>query len=86
MRAYQISFSKSAEKELLRLPEKIGAKIFAKIELLAFDPRPAGCKKLAGSVNSYRLHIGDYRELYTIEEDMLLVEIVGIGDRKDVYK
>jgi mRNA interferase RelE/StbE len=86
MKTYRIDFSKSAEKELLNLPKKIGAQILSKIDLLAINPRPSGCKKLIGSLNSYRIRIGDYRVLYTIEDNILLVDIVTIGNRKDVYR
>ena len=65
MNLYRITFSKSAEKELLNLPKKIGSQILAKIDLLAVNPRPSGCKKLTGSLNSYRIRIGDHRVLYT---------------------
>lgn len=86
MRPYQITFSKSAEKELLNLAKKIGSQILAKIDLLAINPRPSGCKKLIGSLNSYRIRIGDYRVIYTITDKELLVDIVTIGDRKEVYR
>ena len=86
MKPYRITFSKSAEKELLSLPKKIGSQILAKIDLLAVNPRPSGCKKLTGSSNSYRIRVGDYRVLYTIVDKELLVDIVTIGDRKEVYK
>ena len=86
MRDYQITFSSSAEKELLSLPKKLGSQILSKIDLLAQNPRPSGCKKLTGSKNSYRIRVGDFRILYTIEDDKLIVDVVKIGDRKDVYK
>jgi mRNA interferase RelE/StbE len=86
MSPYQITFSKSAEKEILNLPKKIGSQILAKIDLLAINPRPSGCKKLSGSLNSYRIRIGDYRVIYTIADKELLVDIITIGDRKEVYR
>ena len=86
MKPYPIEFSKSAEKELLNLPKKTASQILSKIDMLALNPRPSGCKKLTGSLNSYRIRIGDYRVLYTIEDNILLVDIVSIGNRKDVYR
>jgi mRNA interferase RelE/StbE len=83
MKLYQVTFSKSAEKELLSLPKKIGSQILAKIDLLAVNPRPSGCKKLTGSINSYRLRIAD---LYTIADKELLVDIIKIVDRKEVCR
>jgi mRNA interferase RelE/StbE len=86
MKSYHIQFSKSAEKELLSLPKKVANQILSKIDLLAINPRPSGCKKLVGSLNSYRIRVGDYRVLYTIVDSELLIDVVKIGDRKDVYK
>ena len=83
---YQITFSKSAEKEVLDLPKKIGTQILAKIDSLAINPRPSGCKKIVGSLNSYRIRIGDYRVLYTIEDDQLIVDVVKVGHRREAYK
>jgi mRNA interferase RelE/StbE len=53
---------------------------------LESNPRPFGCKKLAGSKNAYRIRAGIYRIVYTIEDDVLTVEIIKIGHRSRVYK
>jgi mRNA interferase RelE/StbE len=86
MKPYTIAFSNSAKKELLGLSKKTGTQILAKIDLLAITPRPIGCKKLSGSLNSYRIRVSDYRVVYTIIDNDLLVEIIKIGDRKDAYR
>ncbi|MBX2901698.1 MAG: type II toxin-antitoxin system RelE/ParE family toxin [Cyclobacteriaceae bacterium] len=49
------------------------------------DPRPIGCKKLKGEQNIWRIRIGDYRVLYTIDEVVRIVDIRSVGHRKDIY-
>jgi mRNA interferase RelE/StbE len=56
------------------------------IRALADDPRPPGVKKLSGAPTRYRVRSGDYRIIYRIADDVLLVLLVAIGDRKDVYR
>jgi mRNA interferase RelE/StbE len=69
--AYEIVFTKSAVKDLERLPVQINRKLIEKIEGLAQDPRPPKSKKLIGSVNSWRIRLGDYRVLYSIFDHIL---------------
>jgi mRNA interferase RelE/StbE len=84
--AYQIVFSKSAQKELDKLPKVFGLKVLSKIEGLADNPRPNGCKKLEGAGNNYRIRINDYRVIYSIYDRELIVDIIKIDDRKQVYR
>lgn len=58
----------------------------AAIESLESDPRPVGCKKLVGSDHTYRLRIGDYRVVYEIQDDILVILVVRIRHRGDVYR
>ncbi len=83
---YKIVFKKTAGKDLERLPNSISERITLKIYALQKEPRPQGVKKLAGSENLYRIRIGDYRVIYSIFENVLIIEIIRIGHRKDVYK
>lgn len=83
---YQILFDKSAAKQLAKLPEKSYEKVKKSIEELAESPRPVGCLKLKGSGDAYRIRIGDFRVIYEIEDDILVVVIVSVGDRKEVYR
>lgn len=83
---YKIEFVKSAEKALLSLPDKTIAKIFEAIEKLGYNPFPPGYKKLRGYTNRYRIRAGDYRVLYIIENDKLVILIIKVGHRKDVYE
>jgi mRNA interferase RelE/StbE len=85
MSKYNVLLTKSAEKELYRLPQTVIKKLVATIGALADNPRPVGCKKLKGFKNLWRIRIGNYRIIYAIEEVILLVEVRAIGDRKDIY-
>jgi mRNA interferase RelE/StbE len=83
---YQVIFAKSAQKELDKLPKAFGLKVLAKIEVLSDNPRPHGCKKLEGSQNNYRIRVNDYRIIYSIYDKELIVDIVKIDDRKQIYR
>lgn len=83
---YTIVYKRSASNELLHLPTNIAHKIKAVIDNLADSPRPNGCKKLTGSTNDYRIRIGNYRVVYTISDAVLIITIIKIAHRKDVYR
>jgi mRNA interferase RelE/StbE len=83
---YQIEFSKPAEKRLAKLPTKTRRRIADKIDGLAQEPRPHGVEKLETEEDLYRIRVGDYRIIYSIEDRRLLVLVLDIGDRKDVYR
>ncbi len=85
MEKYKIEFKKTAAKELNSLPNREIKKIVVAINLLVENPRPTNSKKLSGS-ERYRLRIGDYRILYEIENQVLIIYIVKIAHRKDVYR
>ncbi|MCX7737276.1 MAG: type II toxin-antitoxin system RelE/ParE family toxin [Candidatus Kapabacteria bacterium] len=86
MNEYRILWKKSAVKELSKLPKKIGEKIYSLISKLSLEPRPENCKKLVSLENYYRIKIGDYRVVYFIEDKNLIIEIIRIAHRKEVYK
>ncbi len=81
---YKIEFKKSVLKELKSIPDKDIEKILKKIKSLSKNPRPSGCIKLSGQ-ERYRIRQGNYRILYSIEDDILVIYIVKIGHRKQVY-
>ncbi|MDD5359785.1 MAG: type II toxin-antitoxin system RelE/ParE family toxin [Sulfurovaceae bacterium] len=85
MADYKIEIKKSAQKEIKNLPNKELKKVIDKIASLAHEPRPAGCKKLSGE-EKYRIRVGSYRVLYGIEDDILVIYVVKVGHRKDVYE
>ena len=84
MARYKIEIKKSAVKELESIPSNDLKRILSKIELLAENPRPIGSLKLSGD-DRYRIRQGNYRILYTIEDEILTIYIVKVGHRKDVY-
>lgn len=83
--SYSIEFSSSAKKDLKKISSVHLIKILSEIEKLQIDPRPANCKKLKNS-KSYRIRAGDYRIIYDIEDKKLLILVIKIGHRKDIYK
>jgi mRNA interferase RelE/StbE len=83
--SYSILIAKSAAKELERVPTKDRHRIVAKISALADNPRPVGAEKLSGE-DKYRLRQGDYRILYEIVDATLIVTVVRIGNRREVYR
>jgi len=85
MESYRIVFKKSVSKDLNKIPKKDVERILAAIQNLANDPRPPQSKKLSGQ-ERYRLRQGDYRILYAIEDDKLIVCVVRVGNRRDVYR
>jgi mRNA interferase RelE/StbE len=86
MDTYKIEWKRSATKELQKLPQQMILKIIAAVENLSSNPYPPGVRKLVSTENSYRIRIGDYRLVYNIGEDKLIVEIIRVRHRKDIYK
>ncbi|MBL9155568.1 MAG: type II toxin-antitoxin system RelE/ParE family toxin [Verrucomicrobiales bacterium] len=86
MASYRVEITRSGAKDLRRIDPKWIPKIVAAIESLESDPRPVGCKKLVGSDHTYRLRIGDYRVVYEIQDDILVILVVRIRHRGDVYR
>ena len=86
MARFKLRIKKSAAKELEAIPRKSDRRrLVARIQALAENPRPRGCKKLSGS-ERYRVRQGSYRIVYAIEDDQFVVYVVKIGDRKRVYR
>jgi mRNA interferase RelE/StbE len=83
---YRIEVKPQAEKALARIPNPHRRRIAHAIDDLADDPRPAGCAKLAGAEDAYRIRVGDYRIVYEIADRVLIVYIIRIAHRKDVYR
>lgn len=84
--SYKVEFSKGAKKQLGKLPLDVQQRIQTKISELAIEPRPNGVKKLQGDDNSYRLRVGDYRVIYEVVDDVLIVTVIKVGHRSDIYK
>ncbi len=84
--AYRIEVKPQAEKALAGIPNPHRRRISKAIDGLARQPRPAGCTKLTGAENAYRIRIGDYRIVYQIMDRALIVHVIRIAHRKDVYR
>ncbi|MBD1390725.1 type II toxin-antitoxin system RelE/ParE family toxin [Neiella sp. HB171785] len=85
MEKYKITFKKSVSKDLRNIPNKDVARILARIDTLAENPRGEGCIKLSGQ-ECYRVRQGLYRIVYNIKDDVLVINVVKVGHRSDVYK
>ncbi|ORJ57567.1 type II toxin-antitoxin system RelE family toxin [Geothermobacter hydrogeniphilus] len=85
MARYELCFKRSVTKDLRPLPKTDLKLILKRIEALADDPRPPGCEKLSGQ-ERYRIRQGMYRILYEIEDHRLVITVVKIGHRRDVYR
>ncbi len=85
MASYSLLITKSAAKELEAVPRKDRLRIIEKVRGLAANPRPPGAEKLSGQ-DKYRLRQGDYRIVYEIRDRELVVTVVRIGNRRNVYR
>lgn len=83
---YQVEFSKKAAKDFKSLPFEIQARLRPEIDALAIDPRPNAAIQLKGEQNAYRVRVGDYRIVYEVQDKVLLVLVVKIGHRREVYR
>lgn len=85
MASYKIIFEKRAEKELRKLAAPVRQRISDAIDTLEHSPRPAASRQMIG-VSGYRLRVGDYRIIYTVNERIVTVIVIRIGHRREIYK
>ena len=85
-RRYEVQLVATARRELLKLPARARTRVGDAIRALGADPRPSGCKKLSGNADYFRIRVGDYRILYEIRDRDILVLVIKIGHRRDVYR
>jgi len=85
MAKYRLEIKSSAVKEIKKLPKRDLKKVLAKIGALSENPRPHDSVKLSGE-EKYRIRCGDYRIVYTIEDQVLVIYIVKVGHRREVYR
>ena len=83
---YEIKYRSSVEKDLRKLPKNVLPRVVNRIQKLSNEPIPSGASKLKGTNNIYRLRQGDYRIVYSLEKNELLILIVKVAHRKDVYQ
>lgn len=83
---YKVKFEKKYLKDIENIPKKARDKIVQSVHALASDPRPSGCKKIKGTKEPlYRIRCGDYRVIYAVRDEVLLVLVIEAGHRKNVY-
>ena len=85
-KGYSIRYTESASRSLRKLERGIQARVAARILALADNPYPPGTRKIAGGERAYRIRVGDYRVVYDVLEDAIVVLVLRIGHRKDVYR
>ncbi|MDQ1524719.1 MAG: mRNA interferase RelE/StbE [Pyrinomonadaceae bacterium] len=85
-RAYTVTVSNSAQKEIKALDHRVRVRVIRSLRSLADEPRPPGCRKLVGSQNRWRIRVGDYRVIYTVDDAGRAVEIVAARHRSKVYE
>jgi mRNA interferase RelE/StbE len=83
---YKIEWKRTAIKELEKLPRPMISRIVSAVDNLSSNPYPQGVRKLVSTDSSYRIRVGDYRVVYNIVKNKLIIEIIRVGHRKDVYK
>ncbi|HEY7680581.1 MAG TPA: type II toxin-antitoxin system RelE/ParE family toxin [Terriglobia bacterium] len=83
---YAVVFARSARRELERIPAKTCDRVLSAIERLGANPRPAGVRKLHGTEGVWRLRIGDYRVVYSVDDTQRVIDIQVVRHRKDVYR
>lgn len=86
MSRYHVEISRRAYKTLATLPRREQQRIRAAIDLLAGTPRPPNATKLRGEDHAYRIRVGNYRVVYEIHDTQLIVQVVRLGHRKDIYR
>jgi len=84
--SYAIDIDPQAEKFIFKLHQRDQQRIRTALDGLAENPRPHGCLKMKGEDNQWRLRVGRWRIVYSIWDKLLLVEVVDVDDRKDVYR
>lgn len=85
MASYNIEISRAARKVIEKLPKAHVKAVTDAIRALGENPRPSGCTKLSG-VPGFRIRVGVYRVVYEIKDDVLVVVVIAVGHRKDVYR
>ncbi len=83
---HEVEVSRTAEKQLRKLPREVQERLVRRMLLLAEDPFPQGARKLTGYDDVYRVRVGRYRILYSVSRRRLVIIILKVGQRKDIYR
>jgi len=86
MRDHTVTFARPARKDLERLDASVVKRVLAKVESLAQEPRPPGCRKIRTQEGLWRLRVGDYRVIYTVDDDANAVDIVAVRHRREAFR
>jgi mRNA interferase RelE/StbE len=82
---YRLDYLSAATRSIEKLPRSIQQRVMIRLEMLSDNPRPPGSVKLTGE-DAYRIRVGDYRIIYTIEDQRLIVLVIDVGHRREVYR
>ena len=85
-RIYRVELKRAALRALRRLPKNLVTRLQREIDALASNPRPRGCIRMKGNEELYRIKVGDWRIIYAIFDDVLLVLVVDVGSRQGIYR
>lgn len=83
---YHLEYTKKALRGIRKLPPHLAKRLLEEAKKLEVDPRPHGCKKLSGKYDYYRIRVGDWRIIYKIQDDQLIILVIDIGPRGSVYQ
>lgn len=83
---YEVYLERRAEQDLKRLSARNFRRIITRIKALAENPRPTGCRKISGSVNDWRIRIGDYRVIYEVKDEEKAVRVMRVRHRREAYR
>jgi mRNA interferase RelE/StbE len=83
---YRIEVKSKPRKSLAKIPNPHQRRIAKAIDALAGDPRPPGCTRIVGAQDAYRIRVGDYRVVYEVVDRVLIVYVIRVGHRKEVYR
>lgn len=83
---YVVNFRRSAEKDLRKLDTTVRRRVLRAIDTLVKKPRPPGCRKLVGGEDAFRIRIGDYRVIYTVDDAVFIVAIESVRHRREAYR
>lgn len=86
MASYRVDLTRSAEKDLRRIDRSGVASVYQALERLGDDPRPHGSKKLVAADRTYRIRVGDYRIVYEIEDEALVILVIRVAHRREAYR
>jgi mRNA interferase RelE/StbE len=83
---HEVYLERAAEKDLKKLPGEIFQRIIIHIKSLAIIQRPSGCRKITGTKNDWRIRVGDYRIIYEVDDNVRVVKVMRVRDRREAYR